>query len=104
LRPDLDPFTRLELAKILVKEFPRYRWSALNVGGRWQQRRPFNSKGDAMGLRFYRRVSVIPGLRLNFSKRCASASVGRRGAWLAGPVGLTTIFATLFILNLHRLN
>ena len=34
-----------------------------------------------MGLRFYRRVGIVPGLRLNFSRRGVSASVGRRGAW-----------------------
>jgi hypothetical protein len=35
-----------------------------------------------MGLRFNRRVSIFPGLRLNFGKTGVSASVGRRGAWL----------------------
>lgn len=31
-------------------------------------------------LRFYRRRQIFPGLRLNFSKRGVSASVGVRGA------------------------
>jgi hypothetical protein len=35
-----------------------------------------------MGFRFYRRVSIAPGLRLNFSRRGMSASLGRRGAHL----------------------
>lgn len=35
-----------------------------------------------MGFRFNRRVSVLPGLRINFGKTGASVSVGRRGAWL----------------------
>ena len=34
-----------------------------------------------MGFRFQKRISIIPGLRLNLSKRGASLSVGRRGAW-----------------------
>src|SRR5438552_2697426 len=34
-----------------------------------------------MGFRFQKRMSVIPGLRLNLSKRGASLSVGRRGGW-----------------------
>ena len=32
-----------------------------------------------MSLRFYRRVSIIPGLRVNLSKSGASVSVGHRG-------------------------
>lgn len=35
-----------------------------------------------VGLRFQRRFSLIPGLRVNLSKSGASLSVGRRGAWL----------------------
>jgi hypothetical protein len=35
-----------------------------------------------MPLRFYRRVRLFPGARINLSKRGASFSVGRRGAWL----------------------
>jgi Protein of unknown function (DUF4236) len=35
-----------------------------------------------MGFRFNRRISILPGLRLNFGKTGASVSVGRRGAWL----------------------
>ncbi len=34
-----------------------------------------------MGLRFTRRVSIIPGLRINLSKSGASLSIGHRGAW-----------------------
>jgi hypothetical protein len=34
-----------------------------------------------MGWRFHRSVRIVPGLRLNFSKRGVSASVGQRGAW-----------------------
>jgi hypothetical protein len=39
-----------------------------------------------MPLRFTRRLSLIPGLRVNLSKRGASLSVGHRGAWYTvGP-------------------
>jgi hypothetical protein len=31
-------------------------------------------------LRFHRRLSILPGLRVNFSKSGASVSVGHRGA------------------------
>jgi hypothetical protein len=34
-----------------------------------------------MGLRFRRRFTIIPGIRLNVSKSGVSASIGRRGAW-----------------------
>lgn len=34
-----------------------------------------------MGLRFRRRLTIIPGIRLNVSKSGVSASIGRRGAW-----------------------
>lgn len=34
-----------------------------------------------MPLRFSRRLSIIPGLRLNLSKSGVSASIGHRGAW-----------------------
>ena len=41
-----------------------------------------------MGFRFRRSVRLFPGLRLNLSRFDASASVGRRCAWLAlGPRG-----------------
>ena len=41
-----------------------------------------------MPLRFTRRVSLIPGLRVNFSKSGASLSIGHRGAWYTlGPRG-----------------
>jgi len=35
-----------------------------------------------MGFRFYRRVRLLPGLRVNLSKGGASLSVGRVGSWL----------------------
>ena len=41
-----------------------------------------------MGFRFSRRVSIIPGLRVNLGKRGASLSIGHRGAWYTvGPHG-----------------
>ena len=41
-----------------------------------------------MGLRFYRRVRLIPGLRVNASRSGLSLSVGHRGAWYTiGPHG-----------------
>jgi hypothetical protein len=42
-----------------------------------------------MGLRFTRRVSLFPGLRVNFSKSGASLSIGKRGlGWYTiGPRG-----------------
>ena len=44
-----------------------------------------------MGWRFHRSVRVVPGLRLNFSKGGASASVGQRGAWATlGRRGMRT--------------
>ena len=33
-----------------------------------------------MGLRFYRRIKILPGIRLNFSRSGVSTSVGVRGA------------------------
>ena len=42
-------------------------------------------------LRFYRRKQILPGLRLNFSKRGVSASVGVRGAHVTlGRTGVRT--------------
>ena len=35
-----------------------------------------------MSIRFYKRVSIIPGLRVNLSRSGASVSVGHRGAWV----------------------
>jgi Protein of unknown function (DUF4236) len=35
-----------------------------------------------MGLRFHRRLSLLPGLRINLSRSGASVSVGRKGAWI----------------------
>jgi hypothetical protein len=34
-----------------------------------------------MGFRFNRRVSILPGLRVNLSKSGASLSIGHRGFW-----------------------
>ena len=39
-------------------------------------------------LRFTRRLTLIPGLRVNISKSGASLSIGHRGAWYTiGPHG-----------------
>jgi hypothetical protein len=35
-----------------------------------------------MGLRFYKRLPLVPGLRLNLSRRSPSLSVGHCGAWV----------------------
>jgi hypothetical protein len=41
-----------------------------------------------MPLPFTRRLSLVPGLRMNLSKRGASLSIGHRGAWwTVGPRG-----------------
>jgi hypothetical protein len=41
-----------------------------------------------MGLRYYRRVQIIPGLKINLSRSGPSISVGSRGAWYTvGPRG-----------------
>ena len=41
-----------------------------------------------MSLRFYRRIALIPGLRLNASRGGLSPSIGHRGAWYTvGPHG-----------------
>jgi hypothetical protein len=41
-----------------------------------------------MTIRFFRRVTLLPGLRLNLSKSGASLSIGHRGTWLTvGPRG-----------------
>jgi hypothetical protein len=34
-----------------------------------------------MGWRFYRRMRIIPGLRVNLSRSGPSLSIGGRGAW-----------------------
>ena len=37
-------------------------------------------------IRFWRRIRIAPGLRVNLSKSGASVSIGRRGAWYTlGP-------------------
>ena len=47
--------------------------------------------GFLKGLRFQKRVSVLPGVRVNLSKSGASASLGPRGADVnIGPHGVTT--------------
>ena len=41
-----------------------------------------------MGFRFYRRIRLIPGLRVNLSRSGPSLSFGHRGAWYTvGPRG-----------------
>lgn len=46
-----------------------------------------------MGFRFFRRVKLAPGLRLNLSKSGGSLSFGRRGArYTVGPRGRRTTF------------
>jgi hypothetical protein len=41
-----------------------------------------------MPLRFFRRVRLAPGLRVNLSKSGVSLSIGARGAWFTvGPRG-----------------
>jgi hypothetical protein len=41
-----------------------------------------------MTLRFWRRIRIAPGLRVNLSKSGASVSIGRRGGWYTiGPRG-----------------
>jgi len=41
-----------------------------------------------MGLRLWKRIPLVPGLRLNLSKRGASLSIGHRGGWFTlGPRG-----------------
>jgi hypothetical protein len=44
-----------------------------------------------MGLRFTRRIRILPGLRPNLSKSGVRTSVGGRGAWLTfGKRGVRT--------------
>jgi hypothetical protein len=45
-----------------------------------------------MGFRFYRRLPIVPGVRLNLGTRGVSLSVGHRGAWYTrlGPHGRRT--------------
>jgi hypothetical protein len=41
-----------------------------------------------MTIRFFRRVTLLPGLRVNASRSGLSFSIGTRGAWLTvGPRG-----------------
>lgn len=41
-----------------------------------------------MGLRFSKRIPLVPGLRVNLSRSGASLSLGHRGGWLTiGPRG-----------------
>ena len=41
-----------------------------------------------MSFRFYRRIPLIPGLRMNLSRSGPSLSIGGRGAWYTiGPRG-----------------
>lgn len=44
-----------------------------------------------MGLRLYRRVHLLPGIRVNLTLHGASMSFGHRGAWLTlGRAGRRT--------------
>jgi hypothetical protein len=44
-----------------------------------------------MGFRFQKRISILPGVRINLSKSGASASIGPKGADVnIGPHGVTT--------------
>ncbi len=44
-----------------------------------------------MGLRFYRRLHVVPGVRLNFGTQGTSMRFGHQSAWLTvGPHGRRT--------------
>ena len=45
-----------------------------------------------MGLRFSKRVKILPGVTLNFSKRGVSASAGPRGAKLTVGRRVRTTF------------
>jgi len=41
-----------------------------------------------MGFRFFRRIKIAPGFRVNLSRSGVSASISRRGAWFTiGPRG-----------------
>jgi len=41
-----------------------------------------------MGFRFFKRVTLIPGLRVNLSRSGPSLSIGHRGGWFTiGPRG-----------------
>jgi Protein of unknown function (DUF4236) len=41
-----------------------------------------------MGLRYWRRISLLPGVRVNLGLRGPSISVGHRGLWFtSGPAG-----------------
>jgi hypothetical protein len=45
-------------------------------------------KEVAVSIRFFRRVRIVPGLRVSLSKSGASISIGRCGAWYTvGPPG-----------------
>jgi hypothetical protein len=47
--------------------------------------------GQTMGFRFFRRVRIAPGFRVNLSKRGVSLSAGGRGHWFTiGPRGVRT--------------
>ncbi len=48
---------------------------------RWRRRRLGLPRVDVMGFRFFRRVRIAPGFRLNLSKRGVSLSAGERGHW-----------------------
>lgn len=53
----------------------------------------FNKGGKCMGFRFYKRVNILPGVSMNFSKSGPSFSFGPRGMkYTVGPKGTRTTF------------
>ena len=49
-----------------------------------------------MGFRFFKRVNLIPGLRMNLSRSGPSLSIGHRGGWFTiGPRGKRVIVGGL---------
>jgi hypothetical protein len=47
-----------------------------------------SARRSDVGLQFFKRVNLIPGLRVNLSRSGPSPSVGHRGAWFTfGPRG-----------------
>jgi Protein of unknown function (DUF4236) len=66
-----------------------------------------------MGLRFFRRIRIIPGVRVNLSKSGPSFSIGRRGSWFTfggkrppavtlGVPGTGLRYATHLVNHAHR--
>jgi hypothetical protein len=67
--------------------------STLGLSGAriWQRLQPKSSRPhwrSDMGFRSFKRVHLIPGLRVNLSRSGPSLSIGHRGAWFTiGPHG-----------------